>query len=71
MALSAMGFVVLLYVYFTFFLGPLQRSRNTTLANIDELQKKIEKERTIGTLLRTEQIHAPEPHSAEKDGLTA
>jgi len=42
MALSAMGFVFLLYVYFTFFLGPLQRSRNATLADIDELQKKIE-----------------------------
>jgi hypothetical protein len=42
MALSAMGFVVLLYVYFTFFLGPLQRSRNATLADIDQLQKKIE-----------------------------
>jgi hypothetical protein len=42
LALSAMGFVVLLYVYFTFFLGPLQRSRNGTLANIDELQKKID-----------------------------
>jgi hypothetical protein len=42
MALSGMGFVFLLYVYFTFFLGPLQRSRNATLADIDELQKKIE-----------------------------
>jgi hypothetical protein len=42
MALSAMGFVFLLYVYFTFFLGPLQRSRNATLADIDELQRKIE-----------------------------
>jgi hypothetical protein len=42
MALSAMGFIFLLYVYFTFFLGPLQRSRNVALADIDELQKKIE-----------------------------
>jgi len=42
MALSAMGFIFLLYVYFTFFLGPLQRSRNATLAEIDELQKKID-----------------------------
>ena len=42
MALSAMGFVVLLYVYFTFFLGPLQRSRDTTLNQINDTQKKIE-----------------------------
>jgi hypothetical protein len=42
LALSAMGFVFLLYVYFTFFLGPLQRMRNTTLAEIDDLQKKID-----------------------------
>lgn len=42
MALSTMGFIFLLYVYFTFFLGPLQRSRNATLTEIDELQKKIE-----------------------------
>jgi hypothetical protein len=41
LALSAMGFIFLLYVYFTFFLGPLQRSRDNTLAQIDELQKKI------------------------------
>ena len=42
MALSAMGFVFLLYVYFTFFLGPLQKSRNSTLTEIDETQKKID-----------------------------
>jgi hypothetical protein len=42
LALSAMGFVFLLYVYFTFFLGPLQKSRNITLTQIDETQKKIE-----------------------------
>src|SRR5689334_7176483 len=41
LALSAMGFVFLLYVYFTFFLGPLQKSRDSTLTQIDELQKKI------------------------------
>ena len=28
LALSAMGFVFLLYVYFTFFLGPLQKIRD-------------------------------------------
>jgi hypothetical protein len=42
LALSTMGFIFLLYVYFTFFLGPLQKSRDGTLAQIDELQKKID-----------------------------
>jgi hypothetical protein len=42
LALSAMGFVFLLYVYFTFFLGPLQRSRAATLKQIDDCQKKID-----------------------------
>jgi hypothetical protein len=42
MALSAMGFIFLLYVYFNFFLGPLQKSRNSTLAQIAEIQKKID-----------------------------
>ena len=39
--LSAMGFVVLIYVYFSFFLGPLNTSRNTMLGQIDELQGKV------------------------------
>jgi hypothetical protein len=39
--LSAMGFVVLVYVYFSFFLGPLSRSRDATLAQINELQDKV------------------------------
>ncbi len=39
--LSAMGFVVLVYVYFSFFLGPLNTSRDTMLAQIDELQNKV------------------------------
>jgi hypothetical protein len=39
--LSAMGFVVLLYVYFSFFLGPLNRSRDSMLATIDQVQAKI------------------------------
>jgi hypothetical protein len=42
LALSAMGFVFLLYVYFTFFLGPLQKSRDGSLAQINDLQKKID-----------------------------
>jgi hypothetical protein len=39
--LSAMGFVVLIYVYFSFFLGPLNTSRDTTLAQIAEVQGKV------------------------------
>ena len=39
--LSGMGFVVLVYVYFSFFLGPLNKSRDTMLAQIDELQGKV------------------------------
>jgi hypothetical protein len=39
--LSAMGFVVLIYVYFGFFLGPLNTSRNSTLSQIAQLQDKI------------------------------
>jgi hypothetical protein len=42
LALSTMGFIFLLYVYFTFFLGPLQKSRDSTLAQIYELQNKID-----------------------------
>jgi hypothetical protein len=39
--LSSMGFIVLVYVYFSFFLGPLNRSRDTMLAQIDDLQEKV------------------------------
>ncbi len=40
--LSAMGLVVLLYVYFNFFLGPLANSRNAALATIKEQQAKLD-----------------------------
>jgi hypothetical protein len=39
--LSATGFVVLVYVYFSFFLGPLNNSRNAALTQIDDLQNKV------------------------------
>jgi hypothetical protein len=42
LALSAMGFVFLLYVYFTFFLGPLNKSRATTMAAIEDRQRKLD-----------------------------
>jgi hypothetical protein len=39
--LSAVGFFVLVYVYFSFFLGPLNSSRDSTLAQIDDFQGKV------------------------------
>src|SRR5262249_62351266 len=42
LVLSAMGFVFLLYVYFTFFLGPLQKARTDKLAQIADRQQKID-----------------------------
>jgi hypothetical protein len=41
LALSTIGFIVLVYVYFSFFLGPLNHSRDTTEAQIAELQGKV------------------------------
>ena len=41
MVLSTLGFVGLLYVYFTFFLGPLSKSRAAAEARIADLQTKI------------------------------
>lgn len=39
--LSTIGFIVLVYVYFSFFLGPLNGSRDSMLATINEVQNKI------------------------------
>jgi hypothetical protein len=41
-ALSCVGFVFLLYVYFNFFLGPLNRSRNTMVATMKDKQGKLD-----------------------------
>lgn len=41
LALSAIGFVVLLYVYFSFFLGPLNKSRDAMLVKINDRQSKL------------------------------
>ena len=41
-SLSAMGFIFLLYVYFSFFLGPLDRSRVSMQNTIKEKQSKID-----------------------------
>jgi hypothetical protein len=40
-SLTLVGFVILLYVYFSFFLGPLNRSRNAMIATIAEKQTKL------------------------------
>ena len=39
--LSAIGFVVLIYVYFSFFLGPLTKSRAAAEKTIADLQAKL------------------------------
>lgn len=40
--LSGMGFVALVYVYFSFFLGPLSSSRDSMLSQINDLQGKVD-----------------------------
>ena len=46
MALSAIGFVGLLYVYFTFFLGPLNKSRTAAEARMADLRTKLASSKT-------------------------
>jgi hypothetical protein len=41
-SLSAMGFIFLVYVYFNFFLGPLNHSRNTMAAKMKDKQAKLD-----------------------------
>jgi hypothetical protein len=41
-SLSAMGFVVLVYVFFSFFLGPLNRSRDTMVKAMADKQAKLD-----------------------------
>jgi hypothetical protein len=40
--LSVFGFAILLYVYFTYFLGPLNKSRQAASQTISDLQNKID-----------------------------
>jgi hypothetical protein len=44
--LSTIGFVALIYCYFTFFLGPLNKSRNAATQTIADLQGKIASSKT-------------------------
>ena len=39
--LTGIGFIALLYVYFTFFLGPLNKGRSTAETSIADLQAKL------------------------------
>ena len=41
-SLTAMGLVILLYVYFNYFLGPLNKSRAVTLDKIKDRQSKLD-----------------------------
>ncbi len=45
-ALSVLGFIALIYCYFTFFLGPLNRSRAEASATITDLQEKTASSKT-------------------------
>jgi hypothetical protein len=40
-SLSAIGFIILLYVYFSFFLGPLNKSRAVMAGKISDIQNKL------------------------------
>ena len=52
---SAIGFVILLYVYFGFFLGPLNRSQASMLASIQDLQDKVgSSEQTMANVTKLE-----------------
>ena len=42
LALSTIGFVFLVYIYITFFLGPLNRSRAATQIKINDRQSKVD-----------------------------
>lgn len=44
--LSSIGFIGLVYCYFTFFLGPLNRSRATMTAEIIDMQQKAASSKT-------------------------
>ena len=46
MLLGGLGLIALLYVYFAFFLGPLNKSRDAVQAKIKDLQTKISTSKT-------------------------
>ena len=53
--ISGIGFIILVYVYFGFFLGPLNRSQATMKTQIKELQDKIDgSEQTLESVTNLE-----------------
>lgn len=46
LAVSAIGFVFLLYIYFTFFLGPMNKKLDGVRSAIQETESKLEKSRS-------------------------
>jgi hypothetical protein len=55
-ALSTLGFIGLIYFYFNFFLGPLNRSRETMSKTIGELQAKTAS--SISEMKKTDSLEA-------------
>ena len=56
MVLSAIGFIALIYVYLSFFLGPLNRSRTAAETRIADLQTKVASSKTeLSKVARLEQ----------------
>jgi hypothetical protein len=47
LGLSAIGFVALLYVYFSFFLGPLNKGRETAERTTKDLRSKLASSKTV------------------------
>lgn len=70
--LSIMGFFFLLYVYFSFFLGPLNKSRNSMLATIADLQGKIGTSKSETTKVKNleQQAGAATSHFAALEART-
>ena len=70
MLLGGLGLIALIYVYFSFFLGPLNKSRNAVQAKVKDLQTKISTSKTeISKATKLEET----AHSAtvRYDGLRA
>lgn len=61
LALSALGFIVLVYVYLNFFLAPLAKSRATMEKTIADLQRKIE----------ASKVEVPKTTALERQASTA
>lgn len=64
LALGAIGFIAIVYVYFSFFLGPLTKSRATMEATIADLQEKVGSSQT--TLQRTAKLERDAGSATER-----